>query len=109
MRRRCVKPAAGYDDSLDVFGVHGVGGMWGALATAIFIADFAAPEGVSWGGQIWIQLQSILFTMVFSCVLTFVILSILKLVLGDLRVSADAEQLGLDLSEHSETAYDSAS
>ena len=103
-----LKPRFGYDDSLDVFGVHGVGGMWGALATAIFIADFAAPDGVSYGGQIWIQAQSILFTMVFSCVLTVVILSALKLVFGNLRVDEDAEAQGLDLSEHSETAYDSA-
>jgi Amt family ammonium transporter len=103
-----LKPRLGYDDSLDVFGVHGIGGMWGALATAIFIADFAAPEGVSWGGQIWIQMQSIVFTMVFSCVLTLGILFVLRLVFGDLRVSAEDEQLGLDLAEHSETAYDHA-
>jgi len=103
-----LKPRLGYDDSLDVFGVHGVGGMWGALATAIFIADFAAPEGVSWGGQIWIQMLSILFTMIFSCLLTLAILFALRLVFRDLRVSPEDEQLGLDLSEHSEAAYDSA-
>jgi Amt family ammonium transporter len=103
-----LKRRLGYDDSLDVFGVHGIGGMWGALATAIFIAEFAAPEGVSWGGQIWIQVQSILFTIVFSCVLTLGILFALRLVFGNLRVSPEDEQLGLDLAEHSEAAYDHA-
>jgi Amt family ammonium transporter len=103
-----LKPRFGYDDSLDVFGVHGIGGMWGALATAIFIAEFAAPEGVSWGGQIWIQIQSILFTIVFSCVFTLGILFALRLVFGNLRVSPEDEQLGLDLAEHSEAAYDHA-
>ena len=101
-----LKPRLGYDDSLDVFGVHGIGGMWGALATAIFIADFAAPEGVSYGGQIWIQLQSILFTIVYACGLTLAILFVLRLVFGSLRVSEDAEMEGLDLAEHSEAAYD---
>jgi len=100
-----LKPRLGYDDSLDVFGVHGVGGMWGALATAIFIADFAATE--SWGAQIWIQLQSILFTMVFASVLTIAILYALRLVFGDLRVTEENERQGLDLTEHSEAAYDS--
>ena len=103
-----LKPRFGYDDSLDVFGVHGIGGMWGALAAAIFIADFAVADGVSWAGQIWIQMQSILFTMVFSCIGTFLILSLLKLVFGNLRVSEESETQGLDLSEHSESAYDGA-
>ncbi len=100
-----LKPAAGYDDSLDVFGVHGIGGTWGALATGIFIADFALPEGVSWGAQIWTQLKSIGFTAVFAPAATWVILLGLRSVLGDLRASDDGEAEGLDLSEHSESAY----
>jgi Amt family ammonium transporter len=100
-----LKPAFGYDDSLDVFGVHGIGGTWGALATGLFIAPFALPEGVTWGGQIWIQLKSILFTAAFAPTATLVILSLLRLALGDLRVSDEAEHAGLDLAEHSETAY----
>jgi Amt family ammonium transporter len=100
-----LKPAAGYDDSLDVFGVHGVGGTWGALATGLFIADFALPEGVSWGGQLWIQLKSIGFTALFAPVLTGVILLVLRAVFGDLRATDEGEAEGLDLSEHSESAY----
>ncbi|MHA7836044.1 MAG: ammonium transporter [bacterium] len=104
-----LKPALGYDDSLDVFGVHGVGGIWGALATGLFIADFAAPEGVSWGEQIVKQLVSIGFTAVFASLATLVILYALKAILGEWRVDAEQESQGLDLSEHSETAYGSPS
>jgi Amt family ammonium transporter len=100
-----VKPALGYDDSLDVFGVHGVGGTWGALATGLFIADFALPEGVTWGGQVWIQIKSIVITAVFAPTVTLAILFVLRLVFGELRVSDEAEFEGLDVSEHSETAY----
>ena len=96
----------GYDDSLDVFGVHGIGGMWGAIGTALFIShDWGLPEGVSQGSQIMKQLASIGFTAVFACGLTWIILMLLKAVLGDLRVSEEDESGGLDLGEHSETAY----
>ena len=101
-----LKPALGYDDSLDVFGVHGLGGAWGALATGLFIADFALPEGVTRGEQIWIQIQSILFTAVFAPALTFAILLVLRAVFGSLRVEDEDEFVGLDLSEHSESAYE---
>ena len=100
-----LKPALGFDDSLDVFGVHGVGGTWGALATGLFIADFALPEGVTWGGQIWIQIKSIVITAVFAPSVTLLILFALRLAFGELRVTDEAEHNGLDLSEHSETAY----
>ena len=99
-----LKPAIGYDDSLDVFGVHGVGGAWGALASGLFIADFAATDA-GWGGQVWIQFQSIIFTAVFAIVLTLIILVVLRLIFGDLRVDEEGESTGLDLTEHSETAY----
>ena len=99
-----LKPAIGYDDSLDVFGVHGVGGAWGALASGLFIADFATTD-VGWGGQVWIQFQSIIFTAVFAIVLTLIILVVLRLLFGDLRVDEEGESTGLDLTEHSETAY----
>jgi Amt family ammonium transporter len=104
-----LKPSLGYDDSLDVFGVHGVGGMWGALATALFIAPFAAAEDVTWGGQIVKQLVSIGFTAVYATVATFVVLYVIKGVLGGWRVAEEDESQGLDLSEHSETAYGSPS
>ena len=103
-----LKPAAGYDDSLDVFGVHGVGGMWGALATGLFITAAALPEGVTWGQQVGRQLTSIAFTAVFAGVATLVILWLLQAIFGTLRVDEEGEDVGLDLALHSETAYGSA-
>jgi Amt family ammonium transporter len=100
-----LKPTLGYDDSLDVFGVHGVGGAWGALATGLFLAEFAVPEGISQGEQILKQLTSIGMTAVFVSAMTFGILYALKLVMGDLRVTPEDESQGLDLSQHSESAY----
>jgi Amt family ammonium transporter len=100
-----LKPALGYDDSLDVFGVHGVGGAWGALATGLFLAPFAATEGVTQGEQIFKQITSIGLTAVFACTVTLAILFVLRLVMGDLRVSPENESQGLDLTEHSESAY----
>ena len=103
-----LKPALGYDDSLDVFGVHGVGGAWGALATALFITD-AALDGGSYGDQILTQLTSIAITAIFASTATLAILFVMKLVMGDLRVTEESEHEGLDLAEHSETAYGSPS
>jgi Amt family ammonium transporter len=100
-----LKPMFGYDDSLDVFGVHGVGGTWGALATGLFIAPFALPEGVTWGQQVMKQLTSIAFTASFAPIMTIVILGVLRVLFGNLRLSDEAEYVGVDLSEHSETAY----
>ena len=100
-----LKPALGYDDSLDVFGVHGIGGAWGALATGLFIADFALPEGVSQGAQIMKQITSIGITAAYACAMTFAILFVLKMVMGDLRLNPEDESQGLDLSQHSESAY----
>ena len=99
-----LKPAMGYDDSLDVFGVHGIGGAWGALAAGIFAWSGSGADIAS--NQILIQLGSIVFVGIVCPVITLVILAILKAVMGDLRVSEEAESLGLDLAEHSETAYD---
>jgi Amt family ammonium transporter len=100
-----LKPTFGYDDSLDVFGVHGIGGTWGALATGLFIAPWALPEGVSQGAQIVTQLKSIAFTAVFAPVATLAILLLLRAVFGSLRLDEESEFLGVDLAEHSETAY----
>jgi Amt family ammonium transporter len=100
-----LKPAAGYDDSLDVFGVHGVGGMWGAIATGLFIARFAADDAVSWGEQVWRQIVSVGFTALFASALTFLILLVLRALFGSLRVSEEDESVGLDLVLHSEAAY----
>jgi Amt family ammonium transporter len=99
-----LKPAFGYDDSLDAFGVHGMGGAWGALASGIFATTLGA--GIeSNGAQILVQLKGIAFVAIFAPLMTFVILSALKLVFGSLRVDPEAESEGLDLSEHSEAAY----
>ena len=99
-----LKPAFGYDDSLDAFGVHGIGGTWGALASGLFATTLGT--GIeSNAQQIMVQLEGIVFTAVFAPVATFVILLVLKVVFGSLRVDDEAEETGLDLSEHSESGY----
>jgi Amt family ammonium transporter len=101
-----LKPALGYDDSLDVFGVHALGGAWGALASGLFAVTLGA--GIeSKAQQIIVQLKGIGFVAVFAPVATFVILTVLKLVFGSLRVSDEEEVEGLDLSQHLESAYSS--
>lgn len=101
-----LKPAMGYDDSLDVFGVHGVGGAWGALAVGLFVwsGGAAGPEA-SVADQLPKQLVSIVFTAAFCPAATLVILYILRGLFGDLRVTDEDEFIGLDLAEHSEGAY----
>jgi Amt family ammonium transporter len=98
-----LKPALGYDDSLDVFGVHALGGTWGALASGIFATTLGSGVETN-AQQIMIQLKSIAFVIPFSIVLTIVILGVLNLVMG-LRVEEEDEFQGLDLSQHSESAY----
>ncbi len=95
-----MKPAFGYDDSLDAFGVHGLGGAWGAIATGIFAVGVESNLA-----QVGIQLKGVVFTAIFAPAATFVILSVLKLVFGSLRTDAEDEVDGLDLSQHSESAY----
>ncbi|MEZ4334157.1 MAG: ammonium transporter [Myxococcota bacterium] len=97
-----VKPLLGYDDSLDAFGVHGVGGTFGAIAAAVFATTFGADTRQE---QILIQLEGALIVAVLAPVATFLILTVLKLVFGSLRVSEEEEFNGLDLSAHSESAY----
>jgi ammonium transporter, Amt family len=104
-----LKTKLGYDDSLDVVGVHGVGGTWGALATGIFatkLVNDAGGDGLLYGNpkQLGIQLVAVLVTMVLGFVGTIIILKVLDALMG-LRVSDEDEQAGLDLSQHSETAY----
>ena len=105
-----LKPKLGYDDSLDVVGVHGVGGTWGALATGLFASKAINPagnNGLFFGnaGQLWIQFESVVVTIVFAMVVTAVILTILKATMG-LRVADDEERMGLDLTQHNERAYE---
>jgi Amt family ammonium transporter len=101
-----LKPALGYDDSLDVFGVHALGGAWGALASGIFAVTLGS--GVeSNAQQIMVQLRGIVFVAIFAPVMTVAILGALKAVFGSLRVDDEAEIEGLDLAEHGESAYGS--
>jgi len=95
----------GYDDALDVLGIHGIGGTWGAIATGLF-ASMGGGTGSFFGnpGQVLIQLIGVVATWVFSFVGTFIILKVIDLTMG-LRVTKDEEALGLDLSEHNERAY----
>jgi Amt family ammonium transporter len=95
------------DDALDVFAVHGVGGMFGAVATGIFaVAAIGGTAGAIEGNikQVGIQLIAVLATVTFAAVGTFIIIKVVEAVMG-LRVDASQEELGLDLSVHGETAY----
>ena len=105
-----LKPKLGYDDSLDVVGVHGVGGTWGALATGLFASkaiNAAGNDGLFFGnpGQLWVQLVSVVATLALAMIGTFILLTIIKAVMG-LRVPDEEERMGLDLSQHNERAYE---
>jgi Amt family ammonium transporter len=99
-----MKPALGYDDSLDVFGVHALGGAWGALASGIFAVTFGSGVETR-AQQIMVQLEGIVFVAVFAPIATAVILFVLQMIFGTLRVTEEEEFEGLDLSQHSESAY----
>ena len=98
------------DDAFDVFGVHGVGGILGAILTGVFAAQSLGgtggltPDSFSMGAQVWIQTKSVLFTVVWSGVVSFIAYKIVDLLIG-LRVSEEEERQGLDISSHGETAY----
>jgi Amt family ammonium transporter len=103
-----LKRALGYDDSLDVFGVHAVGGILGAILTGL-CADAALggkglAEGVSVGAQLWIQTKGVLFTLVYTTILSYVILKIVDVMVG-LRVTDEQETEGLDIALHDERGY----
>ena len=98
------------DDAFDVFGVHGLGGILGAILTGVFAAQSLGgtggltPDSFSMGAQVWIQTKSVLFTVVWSGVVSFIAYKIVDLLIG-LRVSEEEERQGLDISSHGETAY----
>jgi Amt family ammonium transporter len=99
----------GVDDSLDVFGVHGIGGTLGALLTGVFASKAINPAGADGllagnGKQLGVQALAVLITWVYSAVVTFVLLKSIDAVMG-LRVSADGEDAGLDVDQHRESAY----
>lgn len=103
-----VKDKLGFDDSLDVFAVHGVGGILGTLAAAVFVSTSLGgtglPEGVSIGDQLSVQLTGVVATVIWSIVATLIIVAITKAVCG-LRASDDEMNEGLDLSYHGERDY----
>ena len=102
-----LKKLLGADDSLDVFGVHGVGGIVGALLTGVFSAASLGgikADGYSIASQMVVQAEGVVITMVWSSVVAFIAYKIVDMVVG-LRVSEEAEREGLDISSHGETAY----
>lgn len=104
-----MKTKLGYDDSLDVVGIHGVGGAWGALATGLFAdkaINAAGANGLFFGnpGQLGIQALSVIVTIGYAFIMSLILLKALDWIMG-LRVSTEDEVSGLDLTQHSETAY----
>jgi Amt family ammonium transporter len=114
-----LKRLIGADDSLDVFGVHGVGGILGALLTGVFAAPQLGGQGIfdyttnkmsadaySIGAQVWVQAQAILTTIVWSAVVSLIAYKLVDVVIG-LRVPEEQEREGLDVTSHGESAYHS--
>ena len=103
-----LKSKFGYDDSLDAFGIHGVGGMWGAIATGLFATVSVNPDGADglfYGGNLLIpQLISLVGAIALAIIGTTSIFKVISLFM-DMRVSISAESLGIDISEHGEGAY----
>ena len=103
-----LKQKLGYDDSLDAFGVHGIGGIVGALMTGVFVAESLGgtglAEGMTIGSQLGAQVVAVLFTVVYCGVLSFIILKVVDGLVG-LRVAEDEEDRGLDISLHNEQGY----
>ena len=102
-----LKPMFGYDDALDVFGIHGVAGIVGAILTGVFAdPNVGGTPGLIYGNfkQVLIQLEGVIATIIYSGILTAIILFVIKAIVG-LRVSEEAEVEGLDSSQHGEKAY----
>ncbi|BBR56437.1 MULTISPECIES: ammonium transporter [Pseudomonas] len=101
-----LKRKLGYDDSLDAFGVHGIGGIVGAILTGVFAAPalggFGAVTDIA--AQVWVQTKGVLFTVVYTAIVTYVILKVLDVLMG-LRVNEEEESVGLDLAQHNERGY----
>jgi Amt family ammonium transporter len=104
-----LKSKIGYDDALDVVGIHGIGGLWGALATGLFASTVWNPggaDGLFFGNPrlFAVQAYGAFATIIYSMIVTFIILKIINVTVG-LRVDAESEVRGLDLAEHSEVGY----
>ncbi len=104
-----LKALFGYDDSLDVFGIHGVGGIWGTLATGLFaekVVNEAGANGLFFGGahQFLVQCLLVVVTVIFAAAMTWIIFKLVDAIIG-VRVDKKSEIVGLDLTQHSESAY----
>ena len=103
-----LKQKLGYDDSLDAFGVHGIGGIVGAMLTGVFVSKglggLGLAEGTTMASQVWSQFLGVAFTVIYCAVLSFVILKIVDALVG-LRVTEEDEDRGLDISLHNEQGY----
>ncbi len=104
-----LKHRFGYDDSLDAFGIHGIGGIWGALATGIFATRMinpAAGDGLWYGNSklFAIQALAVLVTIAYTLIGTFIIYKLVDLLIG-VRIADEEEAIGLDLTQHNERAY----
>ncbi|MCD2174749.1 ammonium transporter [Rhizobium sp. C4] len=103
-----VKNKFGYDDTADVFGVHGIGGMFGAIGTGVLasasLGGIGYAEGVTMGHQVWVQIEAVLTTVAWTGIGSIILYKVTDLIIG-LRVAPEAEREGLDLSSHGEAAY----
>lgn len=106
-----VKPRFNYDDSLDAFGVHGVGGIIGSILIGVFATQTITGEGGAQGAlygdwnQLWIQFIATVATIIFSALMTWILFKLVDKLVG-IRVSSKSESVGLDISEHGEIAYE---
>ena len=105
-----LKKWLGYDDTLDVFGIHGLVGAFGAIATGFFANPMVneGNAGLLYGnpGQVWIQIQSVLYVSLYSAVATFIIYKVISFIFGTGRVSEDIEKDGMDMAYHGERGFD---
>ena len=105
-----LKKWLGYDDTLDVFGIHGLVGAFGAIATGIFANPLVneGNSGLLYGnpGQVWIQLQSVIYISLYSAIATFIIYKIISLIFGKGRISEEVEKDGMDMAYHGERGFD---
>lgn len=102
-----VKNGLGYDDSLDVFGVHGIGGIIGAIGTGILVSPALGGTGVAdyaMGHQVFVQIKAVVVTLLWTGIGSFIIFKVIDLIVG-LRVPVEAEREGLDITSHGESAY----
>ena len=105
-----LKKWLGYDDTLDVFGIHGLVGAFGAIATGIFANPMVneGNAGLLYGnpGQVWIQIQSVLYVSLYSAIATFIIYKVISFIFGTGRVSEEIEKDGMDMAYHGERGFD---